>query len=113
MSLQRIFLSIACLSVVGIGGCAQSPRYSSSEVSDGLSRVNQCLAKYAQALDDKISPADTVAVGVAAACRGEIDSYDNMRVPNNGTHFSNSFYANRHQGWHKSAVLAVLMARKK
>jgi hypothetical protein len=82
-------------------------------MDDGLNRVNQCLVKFAQALDDKTSPADTIAIGVAAACRAEIDAYDNMRVPNNGTIFSNSFYASRHQGWHKSAVLAVLVSRKK
>ena len=95
-----------------LSACSLTPSYSQSQIDEGLRLATQCLARQAKLLDDKISPADSVAIGVTAACKREIDTYDNMRVPNNGTAFSNGFYANRHQGWHKSAVLAVLVSRK-
>ena len=95
-----------------LSACSLTPSYSQSQIDEGLRLATQCLARQAKFLDDKISPADSIAIGVAAACKKEIDSYDNMRVPNNGTAFSNGFYTNRHQGWHKSAVLAVLVSRK-
>jgi hypothetical protein len=110
--MQRILITTILLILVGLSGCSIYPSYSQSQIDEGLLKVTQCLARQAKFLDDKISPADSVAIGVAAACKKEIDIYDNMRVPNNGTIFANSFYANRHQGWHKSAVMAVLVSRK-
>ena len=96
----------------GLAGCVTSPSYTQDQLDVALKKVTICLARQAKELDDKISPADSVAIGVAAACKSDIDIYDNMRVPNDGTYFANSFYLNRHIGWHKSAVMAVLLARK-
>lgn len=85
--------------------------YSAQELDAAKSRVTQCLVKQARALDDRISPADSVAIGVVAACQGEIDVYDKMRVQGAGTLFTNTFYKNRHIGWHKTGVMTVLNNR--
>ena len=106
------FIRLSFLLPFLLSACSLTPSYSQSQIDEGLRSATQCLARQAKLLDDKNSPADSIAIGVAAACKREIDTYDNMRVPNNGTAFSNGFYANRHQGWYKSAVLAVLVSRK-
>ena len=79
--MQRILITTILLILVGLSGCSIYPSYSQSQIEEGLLKVTQCLARHAKFLDDKISPADSVAIGVAAACKKEIDIYDNMHYP--------------------------------
>lgn len=101
---------LAFIPVFVFVGCATT--YTANEIDVAKNAVAQCMVKEARALDDMISPADSIAIGVAAACQKEIDIYDNMRVQGAGSIYRESFYRNRHIGWQKAAVMSVLTERR-
>ena len=73
--------------------------------------ATSCIVKSARALDDGISPADIVAIGVISDCQAQIDDYDEARVAKKATIFSETFWANRHIGWSRQITAIVLKSR--
>jgi hypothetical protein len=72
-----------------------------------------CILKFATTLDDGISPADTVAIGVMSRCQTEINAYDEARLPQRDTAYGSGAWAGRNIGWIKQITSMVLEARAK
>jgi hypothetical protein len=75
--------------------------------------VAECLLDNAAALDDGISPADTVAVGVISKCQSVIDAYDKVRLPSGAgiNVYATTVWNNRHIGWMRQTTSIVLETR--
>ncbi len=70
-----------------------------------------CILKSAKTLDDGISPADTVAIGVMSDCQAQIDDYDNARLGGTSGVYGQTVWANRHIGWSRQITSIVLKSR--
>lgn len=70
-----------------------------------------CILKSARTLDDGISPADTVAIGVMSDCQAQIDDYDKVRLGDKGGVYGQTVWANRHIGWSRQITSIVLKSR--
>ena len=105
-SFATIILSIL------IFGCASQP--------SGYIDVNQlgvdaarCIVNSAEILDDGISPADTITVGIMSKCQQEIDAYDYARLPRGSSVYAVTVWNNRHIGWNRQITSIVLESRAK
>ena len=70
-----------------------------------------CILKSAKTLDDGISPADTVAIGVMSDCQSQINDYDEVRLGGKSGVFGQTVWANRHIGWSRQITAIVLKSR--
>jgi hypothetical protein len=103
--MNKLFLCISLLLV----GCATVTNEEKHALGVATAK---CLISASKRLDDGISPADTVAVGVISECQRQIDQYDEARVPDKGfTTFAQAFWANRMTGWIKQTTAIVLKQR--
>jgi|LauGreDrversion4_2_1035121.scaffolds.fasta_scaffold408685_2 hypothetical protein len=75
----------------------------------------KCILDASKSLDDGISPADTVALGVMSKCQNEIDAYDVARLPSGvGINvYATTAWNNRNIGWTKQITSIVLETRAK
>lgn len=70
-----------------------------------------CILKSAKSLDDGISPADTVAIGVMSDCQSQINAYDEVRLGSQAGIYGQTAWANRHIGWARQITAIVLKTR--
>jgi hypothetical protein len=70
-----------------------------------------CIQRNARQLDDRISPADTIAIGIMSRCQEEINAYDQVRLPNRATAFGSGAWAGRSVGWMRQITSIVLQTR--
>lgn len=70
-----------------------------------------CIQTNARKLDDQISPADTIAVGVMSKCQAEINAFDEVRLPSRSTYFGSGAWAGRNIGWMRQITSIVLETR--
>ena len=102
----RFAINLILLAV--IAGCATPTEEETNKL--GVSAAT-CIRNYARKLDDRISPADTIAVGVMSKCQAEINAFDEVRLPSRATAFGSGAWAGRNIGWIKQITGIVLEAR--
>lgn len=112
-SVFKLLFSMALL--LTISGCTPAVRQSSSADDPELKRLGvsaaSCILNNAKQLDDQISPADTIALGVMSKCQPEINAYDTARLPSTNTAFGNAAWAARNTGWMRQITGIVLETR--
>jgi hypothetical protein len=101
-------LSINLILLTVIAGCATPTEEETKKL--GVSAAT-CIQNYARKLDDRISPADTIAVGVMSKCQAEINAFDEVRLPSQATAFGSGAWSGRNIGWMKQITSMVLEAR--
>jgi hypothetical protein len=108
-------LALSMVLPLTISGCAPVVRQSNSANDPELKRLGvsaaSCILSSAKQLDDQISPADTIAVGVMSKCQSEINAYDTARLPSTNTAFGNAAWAARNTGWMRQITGIVLETR--
>ena len=105
--LQIIFL------VFILSACA-TERNQNKEANNQLGVIAaKCIVDSARTLDDGISPADTVAIGIMSKCQKEIDAYDEVRLPSGAGFniYATTVWNNRHIGWGRQITSIVLETR--
>jgi hypothetical protein len=101
-------LAIYSLLLALVAGCATPTEEEINKL--GASAAN-CVQNYARKLDDRISPADTISVGVMSKCQDEINAFDEVRLPSKATAYGSGAWAGRNIGWLKQITSIVLEAR--
>ncbi len=110
-----IKLALSVLFPLAVLGCATGAQKTPSADDPELKRLGvdaaSCILSSAKQLDDQISPADTIAVGVMSKCQSEINAYDTARLPSTNTAFGNAAWAARNTGWMRQITSIVLETR--
>jgi hypothetical protein len=109
MNMNRIirfffFLTSAAL----VTGCAVQSKEDTFQL--GVNAAG-CIQRNARQLDDRISPADTIAIGIMSKCQREIDAYDEARLPSRATAYGSGAWAGRGVGWMRQITSIVLQTR--
>jgi hypothetical protein len=101
-------LTVILMFAAVIVGCATPTEEDRSKLAV---KAAACIQNFARKLDDRISPADTIAVGVMSKCQAEINAFDEVRLPNIATAYGSGAWAGRNIGWMKQITSIVLEAR--
>ncbi len=101
------------LIVLFVSGCATDRVQDKSNMNLLGANAAKCIVDASKVLDDGISPADTVAIGVMSKCQNEIDAYDNVRLPAGAGFnvYATAVWNNRNIGWSKQITSIVLESR--
>lgn len=96
-----------------VTGCATDRVQDKTNLNLLGTTAAKCIVDAAKVLDDGISPADTVAIGVMSKCQNEIDAYDNVRLPAGAGYnvYATTVWNNRHTGWSRQITSIVLESR--
>jgi hypothetical protein len=100
--------AINLLLLAVVVGCATPTEEETNKLAASAAT---CIQNYARKLDDRISPADTIAVGVMSKCQEEINAFDEVRLPSKATAYGSGAWAGRNIGWMKQITSIVLEAR--
>ena len=108
MKRTLLLLSTAFLA----SGCASSDPVELNRLGTDATR---CIVSAARTIDDGISPADTIAIGVMSKCQAEIDAYDEVRLPSGRGFnvYATAAWNNRNIGWMRQITSIVLEERAK
>ncbi len=103
-----IRLTVILMLAAVIAGCATPTKEDTNKL--GVSAA-ACIQNYARKLDDRISPADIIAIGVMSKCQAEINAFDEVRLPSRATAFGSGAWAGRNIGWTRQITSIVLETR--
>jgi hypothetical protein len=96
-----------------VSACATDTAENNETMKRLGTNAAKCILDMAKTIDDGISPADTVAVGVMSKCKNEIDAYDEVRLPAGAGFniYATTVWNNRHTGWNSQITSIVLETR--